>query len=151
MNKRTLVVRGKNNITTRDKVTTLGFLQSAKHVGTDPKTTEPIWAPYIDWLPEPLDITAEEAMADAGKERGRRAEAEEFLTEELMGGPAEQSAINKNADDAGISAATLRRAKKSLQIESQKEKRIGGRWFWRLPNRGHGWPWDAKINSDSQP
>src|SRR5262249_15094482 len=65
MNKRTLVVRGKNNITTRDKVTTLGFLQSAKCVGTDPKTTESIWAPYIDWLPEPLDITAEEAMADA--------------------------------------------------------------------------------------
>jgi hypothetical protein len=69
-------------------------------------------------------------------------EAEEFLLAFLEAGERAQSEIDQAAGDAGISRATLNRAKKNLKIRPRREGIKGeGRgkalWFWALPGGDH--------------
>jgi RecA-family ATPase len=56
-------------------------------------------------------------------------EAKEFLEEELAKAPKPVKEIQKLAKDAGISKASLQRAKEELEIRSQKN---GDSWNWSL-------------------
>ncbi len=77
---------------------------------------------------------ADEALApehDAGT-RSALEEAKDFLRAVCLHGcPAEQ--VQKEAKEAGISTATLRRAKDALGIKSRKDGK--GPWLWMLPEQ----------------
>ena len=61
-------------------------------------------------------------------------EAKGFLLDMLTGGPMLTTALTAEAKGAGISPASLRRAKDALGV--QAEKAAGdGPWRWRLPER----------------
>jgi putative DNA primase/helicase len=79
-----------------------------------------------------------EAEAGPDDEGGTRAEAERFLADLLADGPLPVKAIKADADGAGFSWATIRRAQKALGIEAVKEGGFFGKttkqqWVWRLP------------------
>jgi hypothetical protein len=90
---------------------------------------------HVVWDSEPVAMTANEALAAdaAGAEtRTLKAEAEEFLREMLVGGPVAQKEIKVAAEGAGLSLATVRRAKNRLGIKPEKAGMEGG-WLWSLP------------------
>ncbi|MCX6358402.1 MAG: AAA family ATPase [Armatimonadetes bacterium] len=73
------------------------------------------------------ELSADEVL-QTPKERPKDA-AEEFLREVLEDGPITQRALEQQADERGISPATLRRAKERLKVQSV---RTGTVWEWRL-------------------
>ena len=90
--------------------------------------------PRIDWQGESQQ-TASSLLAAAGgdeEERGALAEAKEFLREELTNGPVKQTSLKTAARKAGISDATLRRAKTALGVKSRKDG-FTAEWRWELP------------------
>lgn len=74
------------------------------------------------------------ALPDTEDQRTARAEAEDFLTELLANGPMLSIDLLKEAKAAGIAEATLRRAKKTLDVDVYRQGGIGGegRWLWEL-------------------
>jgi len=59
-------------------------------------------------------------------------EACDFLHEILAEGPIHQTEVMKKAKQADISESTLKRAKRALDVKSDKEE-FSGKWKWRLP------------------
>ena len=98
-----------------------------------------IVASRILWDAEPVTITANEALAAdaAGLQRGARDEALEWLRELLGRGPVPAKQVRSEADAAGHSWATVKRAKRAGRIEHFREGGTAdkGRWSWRLPAR----------------
>ena len=83
---------------------------------------------------ELVAITADEAMtAKAISSTDKRAleDAERFLLELLSNGPVEVKAIENEAEKAGYSWATIRRAKGGMPINSKKGG-FDGSWFWSI-------------------
>lgn len=64
--------------------------------------------------------------------------AQDFLLAELAGGPVAAKALQRKADKAGISWASIRRARKALKVKSKRKDGVAdkGRWVWRLPSSG---------------
>jgi putative DNA primase/helicase len=94
-----------------------------------------IWAPYVKWEDAPVTMSADEAMAaNAGGVDGKSAleEAKQFLIDLLADGGMGPKEIRKAADDAGLTWATVRRAKGLLGIKSCKAGMDAG-WVWALP------------------
>ncbi len=94
-----------------------------------------LWGDAVEGAARELLATAE-ATGDDG-EGGALADAKRFLADLLADGPLPTKAIKADADGAGHSWATIRRAQKALGIEPLKE---GGRfgegpqqWVWRMP------------------
>ncbi|MCC6131408.1 MAG: AAA family ATPase [Acidobacteria bacterium] len=117
----------------------------------------------VEWDSEPVSYTADELLAvsaqdpDSQEERDEKRTAKkaaaEWLTDLLMDGPVPSEEIPDIAKKAGLSWATVRRAKETLGVVSQ---RIGpGRnapWEWRLPEpirkgRNFGQPEHGKGDS----
>jgi putative DNA primase/helicase len=69
---------------------------------------------------------------EAVEEKSERFEAMDWLRERLSEGPVSQGEIKAGAKAAGIAWRTMRRAKDSLGVTSQKEGFKGG-WCWQLP------------------
>ena len=89
--------------------------------------------PFISWESQPVTLTANEAMAtDTDNDRTERDDAEDFLRELLTSGPIAAKDIKRDANDAGHSWTTIRRAKDRLGIKPSKDGMDGG-WFWSLP------------------
>lgn len=65
------------------------------------------------------------------EERSAMDEAMEFLRDTLDRGPVWSKQVKKDARGADISEITLKRAKASLGVRSEKE--ADGSWSWRLP------------------
>jgi hypothetical protein len=93
----------------------------------------------VNWLGE-SELSAHQLLATPREEEhaDARSEAVEFLSEVLADGPVPASDIIANAEDAGISEKTLRRAKKLLGVIAYREgeaagKRGAGQWLWKLP------------------
>lgn len=89
-------------------------------------------AARIEWLgTSEYDANGLAADATTPHEKSQLDEAKEFLREELKDGPMWAKQVYKDARDAGISDATLRRAKDMLRVKSEKIGTEG--WSWSLP------------------
>lgn len=99
----------------------------------------------VIWEAEPVEKSADEALAGSGdpSERTALTEACEFLEDLLAEGPVSAKAVKAEARDAGVAEKTLQRAKTKLGVETSKEGLKGG-WVWRLP------PKVAKPSEDGQ-
>jgi putative DNA primase/helicase len=127
---RKLLVRGKNNLSCRaDRA--LAYRFAICRVGTDPTSGKEIWAPYIVWDNQPVDVTASEAMQAAAEARppAARDDAKKFLTELLAAGPVLKAEIEEAASANGIAERTLFRAKGELGIMAKRDGPNGG-WRW---------------------
>jgi hypothetical protein len=96
-----------------------------------------IVASRIVWDTAPVTITANEALAAdvAGSEvHSAIEEGVEWLRQLLAQGPTTASIVRAEADAAGLSWATIKRAKKAGGFEHFREGGVAdkGRWFWRL-------------------
>jgi hypothetical protein len=86
----------------------------------------------VEWEPEPVAATADEALAAGGKSSFALAEAEDFLQALLGNGPVSSKQVHAEAQEAGITTSTLRRAKCNLRIKPYKDGMEGG-WVWAMP------------------
>ena len=89
------------------------------------------------WL-GPSSLRADDLVAQPEDADSRTAveDAVEFLREELKDGPLTATEVQSKADKLKISIASLRRAKKALNIKPRKGmKEQAGQWFWELPAR----------------
>ena len=89
--------------------------------------------------------SASSLLAESDNEQDRAAvdEAKDFLRDALAGGPQPAKDVQRGAREAGISDATLRRAKSALHVTARKVGRPGmpGQgWVWALPEDDHDPP-----------
>jgi len=83
-------------------------------------------------------MTANDAMATDTSNKSVRDEAEEFLQRPLADGPVPQKRVKEDAEGAGLSWATVRRAKESLGVKAVRDTISGefgtgkGQWLWSL-------------------
>ena len=92
-----------------------------------------VWGAALEGAARELLATAD-ATGDDG-EGGTLADAKRFLADLLADGPLPTKTIKADADGAGYSWATIRRAQKALGIEPAKEGMKAG-WVWRMPGQG---------------
>jgi hypothetical protein len=90
----------------------------------------------LTWDIGPVDVDAETALGgwEAKAERNERQRAGAFLRDALADGSAMVEDISKQAKAAGISEATLRRAKESLGVQAYKVGYPGVWWCALKPN-----------------
>ncbi len=91
-----------------------------------------LWGEAVEGAARELLATAD-ATGDDG-EGGTLADAKRFLSDLLVDGPLPTKTIKADADGAGYSWATIRRAQKALGIEPVKEGMKAG-WVWRMPGQ----------------
>jgi hypothetical protein len=99
-----------------------------------------IVASRVAWDTEPVAITANQALAAEAAGPDQRSAldaAEEFLREALAQGPVPQKGLKADAEGAGLSWATVRRAKDRVGVIVRRETDSGfasgtGQWLWSL-------------------
>jgi AAA domain len=85
------------------------------------------------------EYTASELLQSVRVDRAdARREAEDILVSLLSDGPVPKVTVEEEASAANISTGTLRRAKTSLGVITERENEVGGergkgRWVWKLP------------------
>jgi hypothetical protein len=118
----------------RDAVRMLGCVKS--NLAPKPpliKITHPIDAP-LHFDIEHSELTMEDCFTPRlDRTDGKAVEAEQWLLSYLASGPKEQKAIQADAENAGISYATLRRVKRGLHVVSKKQAGTASGWLWKLP------------------
>ena len=140
------------------------FLRAKSNIGPDDggfeydlqqgelKTHPGIFSSSVSWGIA-LEGGARELLAtadttDSDGEGGTMSDAKLFLSDLLADGPLPTKAIRADADGAGYTWATIRRAQKALEIDVHKEGMKGG-WHWSLPRRRSKNTEDAQQNSVS--
>lgn len=100
-------------------------------------------APCIAWGTEPVSVSADEALGvDQPARKSKRADATEWLRAFLTdNGPTPVADVEREAESAGLSWSTVRRAQQALEITPRK-RGFKGPWCWALPN--------AEVTLDSQ-
>jgi hypothetical protein len=91
-----------------------------------------MFASHVKWEAEPVDMTADAAMAagGGGEGEGKLEAAEEFIKEVLTPGElVSVNEFNKQAEALGIAKRTLRRARAKLGVKAIKGDFAGG---WAL-------------------
>jgi len=97
-----------------------------------------LFASRVKWELDPVDMTADVALADTGSEKGApRGEAKAFLRQMLADGPVDVDAVNAQADKLGIAKRTLARARADLAVDATKGSFGGGPWMLSLPEGCH--------------
>ena len=90
--------------------------------------------------PEPVAVSADDLLqrsGPSGEDGSALTEACEFLRQELEDGPKPSKQVDASARDAGVSGASLKRARKELGVKARKDG--DGRWHLELPSaRGQG-------------
>jgi hypothetical protein len=134
---RTLVTMVKTNV--GPKMPALAYRMEQRIVGNDPKTSQPIVASNVVWERDPVEITADQAIA-ATNAKGReeisaKDAAAEFLRRKLKDGPVLVTDIMEHAEAELIAEKTLRRAKDELGVVSEKRGMVGP-WQWKMPEGG---------------
>jgi hypothetical protein len=109
-----------------------------------------IVASHILWDGERITQTADEILAansDSVADKSATEEAADLLSDILASGSVPQKEIRAQADAAGISWPSLKRAKRALGVEAHREGGIGanGRWVWCLPTKGLKNPYEAQA------
>jgi len=109
----------------------------------------------VSWESGPLDITTQELVPGATTTRAfKTIEAGGFLQGLLADGPVPSTEVNERAKAAGLSDATVKRAKADLDVLSfrmSKGNGGDGSWYWCLPDHlpcGAGQS-DHLANSDA--
>ena len=135
------------------------FLRAKSNIGRDDggfeydlaqgemKTHPGIFSSYVQWG-KAVEGAARELLATADAtggdgEGGTLADAKRFLSDLLADGSLATKAIKADADGAGYSWATIRRAQKALGIEPVKGGMKEG-WQWSLSRRCSEKPEDAQ-------
>jgi DNA polymerase I-like protein with 3'-5' exonuclease and polymerase domains len=140
-NMRKLFVRAKNNDAAEGDNQTMAYHFDVREVGFDVELGTPIRAPFIEWEPGYIDVTATEAMQAAGENKSprERDKAKNLLLELLAGGtevPVED--IKDTAGGHGLAWRTIRRAADDLKVIAYKDRETPkGKWFWKLPQEGN--------------
>ncbi|MEI8230584.1 MAG: AAA family ATPase [Candidatus Peregrinibacteria bacterium] len=81
------------------------------------------------------EITADSILdSDSANSGSAMDEAKKFLRETLSIQPRRAAEVEREAEDAGISLTTLKRAKKDIGILTDKIGGKDGFWMWKLPN-----------------
>jgi putative DNA primase/helicase len=126
-----LFCRAKSNIGPNDDGFEYDLHQAelATHPGIS--TSSVLWGEAVEGTARELLATAD-ATGDDG-EGGALADAKRFLADLLAHGPVLQTSIRRDADSAGYSQATIRRAKRALGVVAEKSGMRGG-WVWRMPD-----------------
>jgi hypothetical protein len=132
-----LMLHGKLNVGRKAKQS-LKYSIKTKDIAELPPEADAV--PYIEWNGE-SEQTAEDVLdTSSGKKSekaGKRQEGVAFLRSMLGGGPRLADEVNNAAAARSISEATLRRAKKDLKVQSEKERGTpNGRIYWRLAGDG---------------
>ncbi|MBA3274160.1 MAG: hypothetical protein H0T72_00080 [Chloroflexia bacterium] len=118
---------------TRDTRRVLGVVKS--NLAAKPQARwgiQPVDGP-LRWLPDPSPVTVDECFYAPSDRGGKSRDAEDWLRERLAGGSQPSKAVETAAKDAGISVASLKRARASLNVKSRKE--ATGEWVVSLPPR----------------
>jgi putative DNA primase/helicase len=118
-------------------------------IGQDPKTGNNITAARVVWEADPVDVSADEAVAAAAggggngnKEQGPSARV--FLEAILANGPMPVKRVEEHATTQGISERQLRRAREKLDVWTKKDGfGPGSQQLWGLP--GQEVPGQEKI------
>lgn len=103
----------------------------------------------VEWLGA-SEQTAIMGLTSTGspEERDALRDAVAFLRDCLSIGPVSAKDVNERAHKAGVTNATLRRAKTQIGVESKKIGRLGeSSWLWSLPSQGA--PEDAQKGEDA--
>ena len=90
---------------------------------------------HIEWIVEPpCNLTADDLLREPRRHRSPDAlnEAVEFLQDELLGGPRLSKEIESRAREAGISSATLRRAKEKVEVRASQRGVLRGPYWLGL-------------------
>lgn len=104
----------------------------------------------IAWEPDPVTVTADEAMQPQGdpEERSALDDARQFLLGLMADGPVKAGQIKIDADGAGFNWRTIQRAADRLNIERNKDGMRGG-WTWKLPPKMTNTPEDDRHKTVS--
>jgi hypothetical protein len=97
-----------------------------------------VWGTAVKGRAADLLAKLEGAETSAKGDSPAMSEAKGFLQDMLTAGPMPQKAIMAEAQGAGISPATLRRAKDGLGVQAVRrpgDSGTEGAWWWRLPER----------------
>jgi hypothetical protein len=93
----------------------------------------------VNWLGH-SEVSAKDILATPQDQEhaDARSEAVEFLECVLADGPVPANRVKEEAEEAGISESTLKRAKKLVGVITYRENEAGekrgvGRWMWKLP------------------
>lgn len=111
---------------------------------------------HFEWVPCDGDKTAEQLLAVSADadDGGALTEAERVLRMILADGPVPVRDVRRQAEEAGVSEATLRRARRGLGVEAQKRGfGAGASWVLSLPPEGVAEPLSGEIQlrSDTPP
>ena len=107
-------------------------LAHVKHnlAAKQPTLAYTVGADGVTWLGE-IEIDEDEVAGNGDDpQRTGREEAVAFLRDLLADGPVAAKDVRDQAEDAGIAARTLDRAKRNLGVISARD---GSRWSWSLP------------------
>ena len=129
---RRLFLHAKNNLAPAPQG--LAFRLQQELVGEPDRN---IVASCARWEPEPVSMTANDALAaDVAGDSNRSAieEAMELLRDLLSEGSVPAKEVKAEANSAGLAWATVRRAKDRLGITPKREGfSDDGVWVWELP------------------
>lgn len=88
-------------------------------------------SPVLEWEPDPVTITAEEALApvEPDEDRSERDEAAEWLRGALADGPKRTKELMRDARAYGIAERTLQRARRTIGAVVERDG-FGGHCRW---------------------
>lgn len=111
------------------------------------EATHVLWDGVIEGTAREILGDVEHDDSDGG---GEREDAKQFLQELLSSGPVPTKMIKADADGAGYSWATIRRAQSAMKVEATREGfGKNGVWTWRLASKVLTKSIDAHTNNVS--
>lgn len=149
---RIVMVAAKHQVSSGDAESQRVFLRAKSNIGPDKggfayelvqseiKEHPGVIASCVQWK-EPIDGSARDLLREVDEvpdeiDRESLPDAKIFLHDLLSDGPKSAKDVRKDADGAGYSWATIRRAQQKLGIKARKEGgHFGGyqKWVWALP------------------
>jgi hypothetical protein len=100
------------------------------------ESNPPIGTSRVMWEKDKITINADEAFSQGARDYSEHAtieEAKDFLREMLANGAIKTKDVLKESKSAGISEATLKRAKTDLKIKATHDG-YQGPWYWQMPS-----------------